>query len=131
MVAVDEDGTLHLNRDDISDDRLVLILVESASDDHLAERQRDGISYTFAGKNEFDLEADCHPPVKIMPTIHRGECPTQEKTSRYQSGRKYNTASRISMASFAHRSSYEQKSAELAGRLWRPARSAFKPMLRR
>ncbi|QHG74733.1 dihydrofolate reductase family protein [Ensifer adhaerens] len=54
-VAVDQGGTLHLNRNDISGDRVILILVESVSDDHLAELRRDGISYIFAGQNELDL----------------------------------------------------------------------------
>lgn len=54
-IAIDQGGKLHLNTDRANGDPIVLILVESVSDDHLGELQRDGISYLFAGKDKLDL----------------------------------------------------------------------------
>ena len=54
-IAVDQGAKLHLNTDKANGDALVVILTEAASDDHLAELQRDGISYLFAGATEIDL----------------------------------------------------------------------------
>lgn len=56
-IAVDRSGKLHVNRTDISGDAIIMILSESVTDDHLAELQRDGISYIFAGEREIDLAA--------------------------------------------------------------------------
>ena len=56
-IALDQGAKLHLNTDKANDDSVVVILTESASDDHLAELQRDGISYLFAGAAEIDLAA--------------------------------------------------------------------------
>ena len=54
-VAIDQNARLHLNISRANGDALVSVLTEAASDDHLAELRRDGISYLFAGKTELDL----------------------------------------------------------------------------
>jgi riboflavin biosynthesis pyrimidine reductase len=54
-VAIDQNARLHLNISRANGDALVAVLTEAASDDHLAELRRDGISYLFAGKTELDL----------------------------------------------------------------------------
>lgn len=54
-IAVDQGAKLHLNTGEINGDKVILILTESVSDDHLAELRRDGISYLFAGRSETDL----------------------------------------------------------------------------
>lgn len=55
-IAIDSHGKLHVNRSDISGDAIIMILTEQVSDDHLAELQRDNISYIFAGKQQVDLQ---------------------------------------------------------------------------
>lgn len=54
-VAIDQGARLHLNLNRANGDAIVVVLVESAPDDHLAELRRDGISYLFAGKETLDL----------------------------------------------------------------------------
>ncbi|MDE1992488.1 MAG: dihydrofolate reductase family protein [Rhizobiaceae bacterium] len=54
-IAVDQGGKLHLNIGRINGDPIIMILVETVSDDHLAELRRDGISYIFAGRDDIDL----------------------------------------------------------------------------
>jgi riboflavin biosynthesis pyrimidine reductase len=54
-IAIDQNARLHLNIDRANGDAIVAVLTEAASDDHLAELRRDGISYLFAGKTELDL----------------------------------------------------------------------------
>ncbi|MEK1895150.1 MAG: RibD family protein [Rhizobium sp.] len=54
-VAVDRGAKLHMNINEINGDPIVMILLESVPDNHLAELRRDGISYLFAGRNEIDL----------------------------------------------------------------------------
>lgn len=54
-VAVDPSSRLHLNRERANGDSIILILTESAPEDHLAELRRDGISYIFAGRAMVDL----------------------------------------------------------------------------
>ena len=55
-IALDQGGKLHLNIDRANGDALVVVLTEAVNDDHLAELQRDGISYIFAGANSIDLD---------------------------------------------------------------------------
>jgi riboflavin biosynthesis pyrimidine reductase len=54
-VAIDGKGKLHLNTGRVNGDAVVAILTEAVSEDHLAELQRDNISYLFAGATEVDL----------------------------------------------------------------------------
>lgn len=54
-VCLDRSGRLHLNRDRVNGDAVIAILSRAVDDDHLAELQRDGISYLFAGATELDL----------------------------------------------------------------------------
>lgn len=54
-VAIDQNARLHLNLNRANGDAIVVVLTEAASDDHLAELRRDGISYLFAGATELDL----------------------------------------------------------------------------
>lgn len=54
-IAIDQSAKLHLNLNRANGDAIVAVLTEAASDDHLAELRRDGISYIFAGKSELDL----------------------------------------------------------------------------
>lgn len=54
-IALDRRGQLQLNRDSVNGDPLVMVLTETATDAHLAELRRDGISYVFAGKDGLDL----------------------------------------------------------------------------
>jgi riboflavin biosynthesis pyrimidine reductase len=54
-VALDQGAKLHLNTDRVSGDPIIIVLTETAPDDHLAELRRDGISYIFAGRSEIDL----------------------------------------------------------------------------
>jgi len=54
-IALDQSGKLHLNADKANGDALVAVLTEKVSDEHLAELQRDGISYIFAGADSIDL----------------------------------------------------------------------------
>jgi riboflavin biosynthesis pyrimidine reductase len=54
-IAIDQSARLHLNLNRANGDAIVAVLTEAASDDHLAELRRDGISYLFAGATELDL----------------------------------------------------------------------------
>lgn len=54
-VCLDAAGRLHLNRDRVNGDPLIIVLTNAVSDDLLAELRRDGISYLFAGETEIDL----------------------------------------------------------------------------
>ena len=54
-VGVDRSGKLHLNAGRVNGDPLILILGNGVSDTQLAELQRDGISYLFAGDDDVDL----------------------------------------------------------------------------
>ncbi|WP_284503922.1 RibD family protein [Caballeronia sp. GAWG2-1] len=54
-VALDAHGKLHLNTGRVNGDAPVMVLTEQVSDAHLAELQRDGISYLFAGTDAIDL----------------------------------------------------------------------------
>lgn len=54
-VALDRAGRLHLNRNTVNGDALIAVLTTGVPDDHLAELQRDGISYIFAGDDDIDL----------------------------------------------------------------------------
>lgn len=54
-VAVDQGAKLHMNIDAVNGDPIVMILPETAPDNHLAELRRDRISYIFAGHSEIDL----------------------------------------------------------------------------
>ncbi|MGV3490022.1 MAG: dihydrofolate reductase family protein [Devosia sp.] len=54
-IAIDQSAKLHLNIDRANGDPVISVLTEAASDHHLAELRRDGISYIFAGKTELDL----------------------------------------------------------------------------
>jgi len=53
--VLDQSVRLHLNRDCVNGDPVVVILASVVSDDHLAELRRDGISYMFAGASRLDL----------------------------------------------------------------------------
>ena len=54
-VYLDRKGNVHLNIAETNGNPIVAVLVESVSDDYLAELRRDGISYLFAGKTEIDI----------------------------------------------------------------------------
>ncbi|WP_313685034.1 RibD family protein [Pantoea sp.] len=54
-IALDRKGKLHLNLNSVNGDPLLYVLTESVQDDFLAELQRDGISYVFAGTDDIDL----------------------------------------------------------------------------
>src|SRR5262249_1961610 len=54
-IAIDRHAKLHMNTGRISGDPIIMVLAEDVPEDHLAELQRDGISYLFAGHREIDL----------------------------------------------------------------------------
>jgi riboflavin biosynthesis pyrimidine reductase len=56
-IALDRSGKLHINISRANDDAIIVVLSSDASDAHLAELRRDGISYIFAGQDE-ELDLD-------------------------------------------------------------------------
>ena len=54
-VVLDAQGKIAWGRGDIDGDPIVIVLSEQVSDSHLAGLRRDGVSYLFAGKHQFDL----------------------------------------------------------------------------
>ena len=52
---LDAHGRIAWGRADIGDDPIVAVMTEQVSDAHLAGLRRDGVSYIFAGAQEFDL----------------------------------------------------------------------------
>lgn len=54
-IVLDAHGKIPWGRADIGGDPIVVVLMETVSDAHLAGLRKDGVSYIFAGERELDL----------------------------------------------------------------------------
>lgn len=63
-IAVDPQGKLHYGKDVIDDSHIVAILSTNVPDSYLAELQKDGVSYLFAGPDGKDMK-------RAMATLRR------------------------------------------------------------